>query len=417
MLSPGDFSALSSPEDAYLELLNETLEGMDRQARGQFLQHYLKSIAQLELSEDDSLQTWDRILARRTEMAQVFSKPVSLKTAMIDVLASSGRLRVPILMEYEELKKLQINAATDPLTGLYNRRLFEENFDRELNRARRYSHKLVLVMLDLHQFKGVNDRHGHLAGDQLLRGAASTLRKSLRTSDYAFRIGGDEFALLLPESDAEQALTLSRRVRANYAANISALHLGISPNLDYGIAVYPDDAEQKEALIRTADERLYRLKQTGLEEARNESKPGVRESAPRPQQPEAAVKKSDSPVRETAAAASSTARQSPTEPRREPPGPQGAPSPRTGERRRWERVSLAGTRASAGLGESSQKTARILDLGYGGVAIETHASDELSDAFTAILNVPILPPVRVSLKRVYVSRVAGTNRIGCAFVT
>ncbi len=116
-------------------------------------------------------------------------------------------------MEYEELRKLQINAATDPLTSLYNRRFFEDYFEKELNRSIRYTHKLALVVFDLHRFKEVNDRFGHPQGDALLQMAAATLRKSLRTSDYAFRIGGDEFALLLPQSDTEQAAALSRRLR------------------------------------------------------------------------------------------------------------------------------------------------------------------------------------------------------------
>ena len=71
-------------------------------------------------------------------------------------------------MEYEDLKKFQLNAATDPLTGLYNRRLFEEYFDKELNRARRYDLSLALIVLDLHVFKMVNDRYGHPRGDQVL---------------------------------------------------------------------------------------------------------------------------------------------------------------------------------------------------------------------------------------------------------
>ncbi len=129
-------------------------------------------------------------------------------------------------MEYEEFKKLQINAATDPLTGLYNRRLFDEYCDKELNRAKRYGHQLAVVILDVHKLKEVNDRHGHLQGDQILQLAAATLRKTLRASDFAFRIGGDEFALLLPQTDTEQANTLCRRVRAQYEGDIHSLKLG-----------------------------------------------------------------------------------------------------------------------------------------------------------------------------------------------
>ena len=85
----------------------------------------------------------------------------------MDVLASASFLRVPILIEYDDFKKLQINAATDALTGLYNRRLFDEYYDKELNRSKRYSQQLAVVILDMHKLKEVNDRYGHLQGDQV----------------------------------------------------------------------------------------------------------------------------------------------------------------------------------------------------------------------------------------------------------
>ena len=165
-------------------------------------------------------------------------------------------------MEYDDLRKHAAihNAATDPLTELYNRRLFEEHFDKELNRALRYTQHLALVILDLHQFKEVNDRFGHPQGDLFLRTAADTLRKSLRTSDYAFRIGGDEFALLLVHSDSEQANTLARRIRANFATAVQNMQASVGLALDYGIAVFPEDGDQKEVLVRIADQRLYEMK-------------------------------------------------------------------------------------------------------------------------------------------------------------
>src|SRR5580700_1667988 len=261
MPSPSDpTSGFTPPEESFLELLAETLENLDRLPRGQFLQRFFKTIAQLDLSENVSLEYWDRILERRRQLADTLGKPISLKAAMVDVLASSTYLRVPILMEYDDLKKLQINAATDPLTGLYNRRLFEEHFEKELNRALRYNQHLALVMLDLHQFKEVNDRYGHPQGDTLLRQAAATLRKSLRTSDYAFRIGGDEFALLLVHSDSEQASTLARRIRANFATAVQVIQASVGLGMDYGIAVFPEDGNQKEVLVGVADQRLYEMK-------------------------------------------------------------------------------------------------------------------------------------------------------------
>src|SRR5438105_10131002 len=200
------------------------------------------------------------MLAHRRALVDQAGRQIALKAALLDVLASHGFLRVPIIMEYEDLKKLELNAVTDPLTGLYNRRLFAESFEKELNRARRYTHPLSLVILDLHRFKEVNDKHGHPRGDEVLRVAAATLKKALRTSDSAFRIGGDEFALLLPQTDAQQALALSRRVETVFAEMIRPLQLEVAVSMDHGISIFPQDAEQADQLIRIADERLYRQK-------------------------------------------------------------------------------------------------------------------------------------------------------------
>jgi len=395
-----------SAEDAFLDLLIETLQNVEQSVRAKFLQKFLKAMAQVELSETTSLEFWEQILTRRRELSETLSKPVSLQTALVDVLASSNFLRMPILMEYEDLKKLQINAATDALTGLYNRRLFEEYFAKELYRAKRHSQHVALVIMDLHCFKAVNDRHGHLQGDHVLQLAASTLRKTLRTSDYAFRIGGDEFALLLPFADPHQAATLGRRVRANYAAAIAPLNLDVPLALDFGVAVFPNDGEAKDALIRLADERLYELKNA------TRSQP-----APAPT-PTARVIPMEPPAsREASAAAHPAPAPAFAHPASQPAAFPPSPAPRTGERRKWERVSLVGTRAHAVIGEGNEVTARVLDMSYGGVALLLDNADKLPNVFPAVLHVPILPPVKVSLRKAYVEAADGQKfRVGCAFL-
>src|SRR3989475_2349724 len=401
MPSPSDPTQGVTPaEESFLELLAETLENLDRLPRGQFLQRFFKTIAQLDLSEDASSDYWEQILERRRQLADTLGKPISLKAAMVDVLASSTYLRVPILMEYEDLKKLQINAATDPLTGLYNRRLFEEHFEKELNRAMRYNQHLALIILDLHQFKEVNDRYGHPQGDLLLQTAASTLRKSLRTSDYAFRIGGDEFALLLVHSDSEQANTLAGRIRVNFGSAVQSMQASVGLGMDYGIAVFPADGDQKDVLIRIADQRLYEMKHL---ERGGKVQPQAEKQAPRPAPP-AATK---TPSQAAGISAASPA-----------PSPRPAIAPERSEKRKWERVSLSGTRAYAQLTDDPQKTARVIDLGYGGLALEMEASAEIGSRFSAVLHVPILPPVRVLLKKLYQVRASsGQLRVGCAFIS
>ncbi len=417
-----------SIEDSYLELLVDTLDTLDLPARGQFLQRYFRVIAHLDLREAQCLQIWDDMLARRRELSDRADRQISLITALMDVLTRMGLLRVPILIEYEDLKKLQLNAVTDPLTDLYNRRLFAETFEKELNRARRYSQPLGLVMLDLHRFKEVNDKHGHPRGDEVLRAAAATLKRALRTSDSAFRIGGDEFALLLPQTDAAQALALACRVETVFAELLQPLQLTVSVSMDHGLANFPQDAEQAEQLIRIADERLYRLKHTnhrkGNGSPRTETPPAQEEppaapapppvdrTAPIPQpisiETRRAPEKTESAIE--AAASATAAEISASLP---------APAPRVFTvQRKAERVSMTGTNAYAVLGDQGVRRARVLDLGFGGVAIEMDSPEDLPDNLLAVLHVPILPPVRVNLKPVWKQQTSqGSFRVGCAFVS
>jgi diguanylate cyclase (GGDEF)-like protein len=408
-----------SAEDSFLDLLVETLDGLDESVRGQFLRQFFRTIAQIDFTDAQSNDYWERILLRRRELAENLGKRVSLKTALVDVLASTNFLRVPILMEYDEFKKLQINAATDALTGLYNRRLFDEYCDKELNRAKRYGHQLAIVILDLHKLKEVNDRHGHLQGDQVLQLAATTLRKTMRASDFAFRIGGDEFALLLPQTDPEQAVTLCRRIRTQYETDIRPLKMDFGVTLDFGVAVHPHDGETKSALMNLADQRLYQLKNSGRAGAQVMP---LETQAPReiptvaPAQREApAAPHTDRPAVVTPTAR--TEATPPTIPFEAPRAAQRA-SPPYAEARKWERVSLAGTKAYAILTDVNQRTAAVLDLSYGGVALLLDNPEDVPNQFHAVLHVPILPPVRVVLRKTNTQRLeGGRSRVGCSFVS
>jgi diguanylate cyclase (GGDEF)-like protein len=416
MPSPGAPAAPRLPmEDVYLELLADTLESMDIPARSQFLQRYFRATTRLDLRESQCLQLWEEMLTRRRELSERLARPVSLKTVLMDVLSSTGLVRVPVVLEYDEFKKLQLNAVTDPLTGLYNRRLFAESFEKELNRARRYGLPLGIVILDLHRFKEVNDKYGHPRGDDVLRAAASTLQKALRTSDSAFRIGGDEFALLLPQTDAAQALALSRRVETVFAETLRQLQPAFPVTMDHGTANFPQDGDQADQLIRAADERLYRLKQA------NHSRPATAPAAvPDAQSPAPAspipiftARPPEQSVSEFAAASSAAAQSIVAQ---VPAAPGVITS--YAVQRKAERVSMTGTNAYAVIGEPGSRRARVLDLGFGGVALEFEQPEELPESILAILHVPILPPVRVFLKPVWSRRTTeGSFRFGCHFIS
>jgi diguanylate cyclase (GGDEF)-like protein len=399
-----------SMEDCFLDLLAETLEGLEDNIRGAFLQRFFKSFTQIEMNEAESLDAWGDILMRQREFSDALGRRVALKTALMDVLGASHFLRVPVLLEYEAYKKLQVNAATDPLTGLNNRRFFDETCDRELNRAKRYNHPLTMIMFDLHRFKEVNDQYGHMKGDIVLQLAANNLRKTLRASDYAFRFGGDEFALILPQTTTEQASTLCRRVRNNFEAEVAPLNMRVAVTLDFGLAVYPQDADNKDGLVQVADQRLYTLK----EETRAAKTP-----APAPQEtPASSARSTVTPIRPTVTPEPPTPSATPVAPVTTPPSP---PIPMTkadtrSQKRRWERVSLKGTKSYAVV-DGSERSASVIDLSYGGVALQFEKDGELPTEFSAVLHVPILPPLRVRLIKSYTYPAEGGSiRMGCSFV-
>lgn len=419
MPSPGGASAAPRLplEDSFLELLADTLDSMDIPARGQFLQRYFRATTQLDLRESQCLQLWEEVLSRRLELSKQLARPLSIKTVLMDVLSTSGFLRAPIFLEYDAFKKLQRNAVTDPLTGLYNRRLFSEYFEKELNRARRYGLPLGIVLLDLHRFKEVNDKYGHPRGDEVLQAAASTFQKALRTSDSAFRIGGDEFALLLPQTDPDQALALSRRVESVFAETLQPLHLAISVAMDHGVANYPQDGDQSDQLIHIADERLYRLKHV------NHSRSSDAASARSPfQAVDLTPVAGPIPISTPSVADTSTAdfQEASSTPRHPFAASTSTPEASVSYtvQRKAERVSMVGTNAYAVIGDQGNRRARVLDLGFGGVALEFDEPGEISENILAILHVPILPPVRVYLKPVWTKRtIEGAFRLGCHFIS
>ena len=184
--------------------------------------------------------------------------------------------------------RLARQAMLDPLTGLLNRAGFVEAFGRELKRASRYARPLTMVMADLDGFKAHNDHYGHPAGDVLLKGVARAIQSSLRANELAARYGGDEFVLLLPETDAASALVVAHRVMEAVGRFpvVTAQALSDTPPLppitvSMGLAIFPADGETLEALLNLADRRLYEAKQQGRSRVVGPPRPEERRRHPR----------------------------------------------------------------------------------------------------------------------------------------
>jgi diguanylate cyclase (GGDEF)-like protein len=150
-------------------------------------------------------------------------------------------------------EQLVANASEDPLTGLANRREFERLLGRELERSSRYRGIFTIAILDLDEFKDLNDTHGHQAGDVVLRAAAEAMQRACRASDAACRLGGDEFALLLPATSQYQAVALCERLRA-HVERIAGL------SVTWGVAEFPAHGATAAELIRAADAAMYAAK-------------------------------------------------------------------------------------------------------------------------------------------------------------
>jgi len=207
------------------------------------------------------------------------------RTWQPDELAFAGALadQVTLVLEADERRRLQREAnATrhelhaayelarhDELTHLYNRRAMEEMLADEVARAVRYQRPLSVLMVDFDHFKEVNDRHGHRAGDGVLREAALLILGELRTSDQATRYGGDELCLILPETGAAEALALAERVRGAMEQRVFAVVRGdgagveLQVTVSIGVASVGERTDSAERLMRAADSALYRAKEAG----------------------------------------------------------------------------------------------------------------------------------------------------------
>jgi diguanylate cyclase (GGDEF)-like protein len=200
--------------------------------------------------------------------------------AEAEILARcAAMLRIKHLQERlrDVQRALEQQSVTDALTGLKNRRFFDERLPEEFRRAQRYGDNLSLVMIDLDHFKEVNDRYGHPAGDAVLRDAASLIRGSIRDPDICARYGGDEFAVILPKTHMSGALAVAERMRRELEAKEYAIpHAGaaagsggearrtVRVSASIGIAFYPSkDVTSGELLLQCADQALYQGKRAG----------------------------------------------------------------------------------------------------------------------------------------------------------
>jgi diguanylate cyclase (GGDEF)-like protein len=162
------------------------------------------------------------------------------------------------------VEKIQELTITDDCTGLYNARHLYKTLETEVYRSARFNYEFTVLFIDLDHFKQVNDTHGHLIGSKLLAEIGYLIKAGLRLIDYAFRYGGDEFVILLPQTGKDASLVVAKRLRDSLRTSMFCQEEGLNLNIraSIGVATYPHDAKTPHDVIRQADEMMYLVKNT-----------------------------------------------------------------------------------------------------------------------------------------------------------
>jgi len=225
----------------------------------------LHVLTHLDVSRHEAADFWREICLHRRKMSELLGHDVNLRTAICDYFCSIHKSLInPKVVEIHIFENTINTAKYDRLTGLYNRAYFDECLIREVARAKRYDTELSVLFLDIDNFKAVNDNHGHLAGDFVLKEISQAIVGEIRSEDIASRYGGEEIIIILPETKKATGLILAERIR-QLIANLALQYEGknIPLTISGGLASFPIDSSDPTELVRFADTALLRAKSLG----------------------------------------------------------------------------------------------------------------------------------------------------------
>ena len=216
----------------------------------------------INLSREETLLYQSKLLKQESSESIRLSEMVDIKTNKLN------ELNTKLAIELEEKKKLEkillLKASTDSLTGILNRRSFFETCAKEVQITKRYKHNLSFIIIDIDYFKNINDTYGHLNGDIVLNDIVYVIKNTIRTTDVFGRIGGEEFAVLMPETKQEDAVNLAERIRKNIAVNESILEDNIiNVTVSIGLSFMREEDAIIQTVLRRADLALFKAKERG----------------------------------------------------------------------------------------------------------------------------------------------------------
>jgi len=272
-MSESKKTSIIEVKERVLSLLNE--DGVDREYLKNeiemlavppndeaFFSGLLELFIHLSVDEEEARLHWDKILENYDFLQQKLEHDTGLMVAIVDYFTNLNQvLNSPMLVEINVFKETEKMAMVDALTGIFNRRYFDLNLRKELRRAARYDKDMTIILIDVDNFKDVNDTKGHLFGDLALKNLAGLLTEVCREEDIVCRYGGEEFIFILPETTATGALIFAERFKKRLQD--TAFFGENSITISGGIASYPYGGKNVVQLLENADKALYEAKIAG----------------------------------------------------------------------------------------------------------------------------------------------------------
>jgi two-component system cell cycle response regulator len=228
----------------------------------------LELLVHLEFSEEEAIHHWIRIIQNGAEIREKLGRNIGIHVATVDYFTNvNSLLSAPMLIEIHVFKQTEQLAMIDGLTGAFNRRYMDIVLKKEFNRCERYQKSLSICMLDIDNFKRLNDSRGHSFGDLVLKELSAMLKDMVREEDFVCRYGGEEFLIILPETEENGAGNFASRLMREEKTRPFFVENGIT--FSGGTATYPGAARDIDGLVQAADRALYKAKNTGKDQITN----------------------------------------------------------------------------------------------------------------------------------------------------
>jgi diguanylate cyclase (GGDEF)-like protein len=240
---------------------NELYKTLLDESGGDLYVNLLFYITHQVFGEEKAKKLWEEILVHKTELSNVLNRNVEISVATLDYLTNiKDEIKNPKLIGEAFIGKIAEMASNDGLTKLYNKQYVIMKIGEEITRYKRYGITFSILIIDIDNFKTVNDRYGHQKGDSILSQLSMLLKKNFRDLDICSRYGGDEFIIVLPHTDIVEAKEIAERFKDVVDAHFSKT---ANITISAGLSNCPDSASTMNSLIGKADEALYESKKNG----------------------------------------------------------------------------------------------------------------------------------------------------------